>query len=163
MRSLGCRGWEGKASIISIVNLVVHPECISKDPGPGLDARRRGWVTDQKPCSCNRWSDALALHSLVLLQHHWPIQVFYEVLPRSERFRRSSVINSRQIEKPQWLIATPESAAPAHSQTRTRPPHCTAPIQQNAQPRLLRNSEFESSPIITQAGIYILEERARRC
>lgn len=53
-----------------------------------------------------------------------------------------------------------ESATPAHSKTRTRPPHCRATIQGSAQPQLLGTSEFESSPIITRAGIYILRGKS---
>lgn len=53
--------------ILSIVNLVVNPECISKDPAAA------GCTEERMSKSCNRWShDAPTPLSLVLLQLYFP-------------------------------------------------------------------------------------------
>lgn len=78
--------------------------------------------------------------------------VFYEVPPRDPRVFKEAALLIRDRLKSRTDSSPPrESATPAHSKTRTRPPHCRATIQGSAQPQLLRNSEFESSPIITRA------------
>lgn len=79
------------------------------------------------------------------------VQVVFTRSPPDPRVFEEAALLIRDRLKSRTESSPPrESATPAHSKTRTRPPHCRA-IQGSAQPQLLRNSEFESSPIITRA------------